>query len=77
MPASTHIEHLLLQIPGVSADEARAIAQQVAEALAQDIRPRPTPLRFEAMDMRVEIPMGTPRHRLAHEIATAILMRLP
>ncbi|WP_204141047.1 hypothetical protein [Halomicronema sp. CCY15110] len=77
MPPPIHIESLLLQLPGVTADESRQLAQQVAQILAEDARPRPYPQQIGALNVRIEIPTGLPRDRLAHEIAAAIAARLP
>jgi hypothetical protein len=74
---TTHIDTLLLRLPGVTAEEARAIAQDVAKELAQAPNSSTRVASFGALDLRIEIPMCTPRHRLAPAIAAAILTRLP
>jgi len=76
MPPPIQIESLLLRLPGVTADEARQLAQHVAQILAEEARPGPYPQQIGAMNLRLEVPTGLPRDRLAHEIAAAIAARL-
>ncbi|MBN1875042.1 MAG: hypothetical protein JXA33_12490 [Anaerolineae bacterium] len=70
------IDRMRLRVPGLDAECAdslgREVVQHVANGLPAEMRPR----RLGALDVRVTIPVGTPRDRLAMVIAEAILRGL-
>ena len=70
------IEALNLRIPGLTAEQARQLGEDVVQRLAVSLPERATPLRLGALDLRVTVPAGTPQDRLAERIAGAILERL-
>jgi len=71
-----HIERLSLRVPSMAVDEARLlgedVAQQIAEGLPEEVRQE----HLGALELRVLLPEGTPRDRLAMLIAEAVLGRL-
>lgn len=76
MSASVQIDELILRIPGASAAEARALAEEVARQLARALAgsrgapAAPGPARLE---LRVVAELGQPREKIAAAIAERIL----
>lgn len=69
---TVRIEEMRLRIPGLSAEEARTLGQDVARLLSEQL-PRSGPTRhLGLLDLRTNIPQGTPRDRLAELIVQAI-----
>ncbi len=70
------VKQLRIRVPGISAEQARSlgddVAQRVADGLPEQVRPR----QLGALDLRVMAPSGTGRDRLAPLIAEAILRGL-
>ncbi len=71
-----HIESLNLRVPGLTAEEGRRLGEEVARRLGDGVPERAMPLHLGALDLRLTLPRGLPRDRLAEEIAIAILERL-
>jgi hypothetical protein len=77
MPVETvRIENLHLRVPGVSADEARRIGEEVARRVADLLPSQGRVERLSMLDLRVSVPLETPRDRLAEEVARAIVRSL-
>ena len=77
MPAETvRIDDLHLRVPGVSADEARRLGEEVARLVAEDLSVQGRVEHLGALDLRLSIAPRTPRDRLAEEIARAIVEKL-
>lgn len=70
------IQALRLRVPGLSAGEARRLGEEVAQRIATGLPAQISRQQLGALDLRVLLPAGTPRDRLALLIAEAILGRL-
>lgn len=70
------IEQLRLRIPGLSGEEARELGSEVAQRVADGLPTGAGPQQLGALDLRVMLPTGTERDRLATLIAEAVLGRL-
>ena len=70
------IEEMQLRVPGLSAEEGHTLGQEVAHRVADGLPDQVRPLQLSALDLRVTVPTGTPRGRLAPSIAEAILKGL-
>lgn len=70
------IKELRLRIPGLSAEEARGLGDEVAQRIADRLPDGARPQQLGALDLRVMVPTGTERDRLALLIAEAVLGRL-
>jgi len=70
------IELLRLRVPGLDAEDGRRLGDEVAHRIAGGLPGDVRPQELGALDLRVMIPSGTPRERLAVLIAEAILGRL-
>jgi hypothetical protein len=67
------IDEMLLRVPQLSEDQARWLAQDVAELLARALgRTEIYPLPAGAL-LNIRIPHGTPRSELAGTIASQII----
>ena len=71
-----HIKHLQLRIPGLNAEEARGLGDEVAHLVTDGLSAGTRPQQLSALDLRVMLPAGTEHDRLATLIAEAILGRL-
>jgi hypothetical protein len=71
-----HIKHLRLRIPGLSGEEARGLGDEVAHLVADGLPTGAMPQQLGTLDLRVMLPAGTERDRLATLIAEAVLGRL-
>jgi hypothetical protein len=70
------IDELHLRVPGLSQDDGRRLGEEVARQVADQL---PTGGRIEelgALSVRLTVPEGTSRDRLAAAIANLILERL-
>ncbi len=77
MPGETvRIDELHLRVPGLSAEEARRLGEEVAWRMADALPVEGRVEHLGALDLRLTVPSGTPRDRLAEEIARAILQKL-
>ncbi len=70
------IDHLLLRIPGLTRQEAHRLGRDVAEGLSQRLPPQAGPLNLSAMELRLSVPPGTPKSRLAGLVVDEILRRI-
>ena len=73
---SVQIEDLHLQIPGISREEGRGIGEDVAENLAASLPGQGKRQHLGALNLRLNVPVGTPRDQMAKLIALAILEKL-
>lgn len=71
-----HIDELTLQIPGLTREEARRLAQAVGELLAERLPPETPPRHLGRLYLRLPLPAATSRDQLAGLIADAILERV-
>jgi hypothetical protein len=77
MPGETvRIDELHLRVPGLSADEARRLGEEVARRVADALPVEGRVEHLGALDLRLTVAYGTPRDRLAAEIARVILQKL-
>jgi len=70
------IEELVLRVPGLTVDEARRLAADVARRVAERLPAATRPLHLGALDLRITVPRGTPRSELAATLATQIVERV-
>jgi hypothetical protein len=73
---SVEIDKLYLRIPGISRDQARGIGEEVAQRVSRDLPEHGRSQHLGALDLRVNVPVGTPRDQMAKLIALAILEKL-
>lgn len=73
--ADLRIDRLVLRVPGLTPDEARALGREVAERLARAPAPG-SAARVGALELRVDVPRGVPREHLARLVAERIRGRL-
>jgi hypothetical protein len=73
---TVRIGELSLRIPGLSAGEGRALGAEVMRRVAERLPGKGASRSLSALDIKVKIPEGTPRHRLAETVADAILRGL-
>lgn len=71
-----HIDQLTLQIPGLSREEARRLADAVGALLAERLPPDAPPRHLGHLYLRLPLPAATSREQLAGLIADAILERV-
>jgi Mg2+/Co2+ transporter CorB len=70
------IDGLLLRLPGLSEEEARRVAGEVMQRIAERIPDAGKEFNFGRLDLRISVPQGIGRDRLAKEIAQEILRKL-
>jgi hypothetical protein len=70
------INELRLRVPGFSAEQGRSLGDEVAHRIADGLPEQIRPRKLGALDLRVMVPTGTERDRVASLIAEAILGRL-
>jgi hypothetical protein len=73
---AVQIERLHLRIPGLSREEAQRTGEEVAARVARSLPAYGEKQRLGALDMRVKLPLGTPRDQIAKLIALSILEKL-
>jgi GGDEF domain-containing protein len=77
MPAeSVRIDELILRAPGLTEEEARRMGEEVARRISGSLPVQGRVARLGALELRLTIPYGIPRERLAEQIAQAILEKL-
>jgi len=69
------IHDLHLRVPGLNREEAGRFGREVARRVAEGLPPGRR-LELGALDLRVRVPAGTPRDRLAKLVADRILVGL-
>ena len=67
-----HIDHFQLRIPGMRQEEANILARQVIMRMANYLPKDMHTKSLNRLEMKVSIPQGTPKERLAEEIAHRI-----
>lgn len=70
------IEELVLRVPGMNSDEARSLGNEVALIVADGLPVERGVRKLDALDLRVAVPSGASRSRVARLIAEAILRGL-
>lgn len=73
---AVRIDELQLRVPGLSLEEGRRLGEEVARHVADRLPPGGRIEELGALSVRLTIPFGTPRDRLAIAIAQTILERL-
>ena len=73
---TVRIGELLLRVPGLSAQEGRTFSREVMQRVAQRLPDQGKVQSLGALDIKVRISEGTPRHRLVETVADAILRGL-
>lgn len=76
MSKTVEIETLHLRIPGLSREEARRTGEEVAQRVSLDLPAYGKNQRLGALNLRVNLPVGTPRDQIAKLIALALLEKL-
>ena len=76
MSKTVEIETLHLRIPGLSREEARRAGEEVAQRVSLALPEYGRKQRLGAIDLRVNLPVGTPRDQIAKLLALAILEKL-
>jgi hypothetical protein len=73
MPADrVVIEELFLALPGLSADEARAVAREVAERVGRGLADTLPRRALGALDIRLTVPPGASRDEMVGNVPGAI-----
>lgn len=67
------IEEMRLRVPGISADEARGLGEEVARRIADGLPVVNGTRQLGALRLRVTVPEGTSRDQMASLIAETIL----
>ena len=70
------IEQFRIRIPGLDRHEAALLGEAVCELVAAGLPAGFAPVHLSALMVRLELPVGTPRYRLAEAIAAGVLERL-
>ena len=76
MSAEVRIEHWRLRIPGLTEPEARRLGAEVARRVAERLPLEGRTERLGRLDLRLSIPAGVPKDRLASKIAEELLKKL-
>lgn len=73
---TVRINELRLRVPGMHAEEGRSFGEDVVRCIAEAL-PRPmNSRRFGALNLKANVPAGTPRNQIAGVVAKAILRGL-
>jgi hypothetical protein len=72
---TARIHNLHLRVPGLNREEAMRFGNEVARRVAEGL-PRGRTLELGALDLKVRVPAGTPKDRLAQVVADRILVGL-
>ena len=70
---SVKIDEMRLRVQRIGADEARGFGEDVARRIADGLAVREGSRRLGALSVRVPVPVGASRDRMATLIAEAIL----
>lgn len=70
------IGQLRLRIPGLTEQEARKLGEEIAWRVADRLLPHGRVKHLGLLDLRISLPRGTSKERLAERIAEEILERL-
>jgi hypothetical protein len=74
--STIQIDQFLLRIPGLTAEEARQLANETALRLCGRLPDRVTARDLGILDLHLTIAEGTPRSRVADMIVAAIFKQL-
>lgn len=67
------IEELFLRLPGLTGDEARAVARDVAERVGRGLADALPARALGALELKLTARSGATRDEMAHQAAQAIL----
>lgn len=70
------IDELRLRIPGLTEHEARRLGQEIARRVAEELPPESRTERLSLLELRIPLPTGVPKDRLAARIAQEIVKKL-
>ncbi len=70
------IDQLRLRVPGLTAQEAHKLGEEVARRVADALPSYGRVEHLASLDLRIFVPSGTPKDRLAERIAHEILRRI-
>lgn len=74
MPADrVIIEEFFLRLPGLSADEARAVAREVADRVGHGLELALPPRALGALDLKLTVRPGATRDEMVDTVARAVL----
>ena len=73
---AVRIDELRLRVPGLSAEEGRALGTEVARRISEALPQQGRAEHLGALEVRLAIPAGTPANRLAERVAEEIAKRL-
>lgn len=73
---TVEIERFHLRIPGLTRDEAQGVGREAMQRVADSLPKNGKQQNLGSLDLRVNVPVGTPRDQLAKMIALSILERL-
>ena len=76
MSNSTRIDQLHLRVPGLSREQANHLGMTVAQQLARQLPAITRSGNLGTLDVRLTIPIGTPRERLSSVIAAGIVKKI-
>ena len=75
-PDRVQIEQMQLNIPGLSQEAANILGRDVVRRVGQKLPPKIRENRLSNLQVKVDIPQGTPRELLAEIIADQICRSL-
>lgn len=75
-PDRVQIEQMQLNIPGLSQEAANILGRDVVRRLSQKLPPKLRENRLPSLQVKVNIPQGTPRELLPEVIADQICRSL-
>ena len=70
------IDELRLRVPGLSEAEAQEVGREIARRIADGLPPRYREEHLGLLDLKISMPFGIPKERLAEQIAAQILEKL-
>ena len=70
------IDQLRLRVPGLTEQEARQLGEEIARRVADSLPSQGRVEHLGLLDLRIAVPAGTSKDRLAQRIAEEILKRL-
>jgi hypothetical protein len=75
-PEEVRIDELYLRVLGLSVEDARHLAETLAERIAAALPVRGRREHLGALDVRLTVPAGVSRDRLADALARAVIEQL-
>lgn len=73
---SVRIDEMRLNIPGLGREEANILGRDVIQRVSKKLPERIRSRRLTSLDVKVSVPQGTPKERLAEIIAEQICKSL-